>query len=146
LACYLPAGRYVRRMNDSDFNTALDSLADDLVPRSALDVLLAAVQAATQESCRQEAYERAMQVSDLTPTQREQELALRCHVLSNQLQRSIRVSRYLFSLIDEVRDGRRDKDDAVVVLSKCPRSSPPGPAHAMRARRRSVLIRQAHDH
>ncbi len=132
-------------MNDSDLTAALDSLKHSLVRRSALDTLIEATEVAARESCRQEAYEQLVQSRDLTPTQREGQLSRRCQVLTQRLKQSIRVSRYLYSLINEDRQGVRAKDDPATVLSRCPRNLQPDGLHTLRPRRRCALVVQSQD-
>ncbi len=121
-------------MDDCTLAKLLNDLGGSALPDSVLSEVIELVRVHGEHKGRQEAYGQYRQAHDVAAGQREQELAHRCQVLLAQMERLIRVNRYLFSLIEDARDGKRANDNPMAVFSRCPRTGKREKLHLVRVR------------
>jgi len=92
------------------------------VPDSVLSDAIEAVRMAGEQRGELEAYEHYM-ATRADPSDREQRLADQCRIVTAQMERLIRVNRYLFTLIEHSPHKKpgRTHDKPVDVFSRMPR-------------------------
>lgn len=111
-----------RQAHDADtkrlFQQALEGMSiASLIPESMLDDVVNAIQLAGELRGETEAYDHYMQTRAIKTSKREKRLGQQCHLLLANMERLLRVNRFLFNLLAEKNRRHRANDHALEVFT-----------------------------